>query len=629
MITCLLGEAIMDTTVKKVGFRDAPVTSQSDDSLDVSKYVDVLSKFVINCETPMTIAIQGDWGSGKTSFMNMIRNDLPQNIKNVWLNTWQFSQFSQTDSLCISVICSLIRQLEDKKQITVKSIKTISKGFANFAARAVTAGGAGIEDLQGSNNDQNIDMAEAIEDLNRELIKLVKKVISSSTNYDRIVVFIDDLDRLIPERAVELLETLKLFIDIENCVFILALDYQIVQRGFSAKFGIEAGKIGTKSFFDKIIQVPFNMPIGSYNVKAYVEALFSKLEMKYDKLDDYQELLASSIGFNPRGLKRLANVLTIWLAFNNIKEETTGIDDECDINSFPEENKTKLLFALTCMQTAYEPLYNYLIQKPYESTLDELRDVDSYKNKPQLTNIMDDILNFAERQAQIKNFIDLLIKAIQLDNDPALSKKEMNFLVKMLDVSRVTQTDNNELMIESKVKIANDTKSILCRSIVKHLKKSIADDLEYELIEYDNYSYARKTDYNGYPAREFLFGPGNEEVHGYFLVFVNNEIHFGGMVLDSWLKEGLGITKGIVQVRNELFKAFEGCKDNQKLAGIEAERRGNDFYFYKKIEDTIEVDENTESKIIDEFSKIILSFDKMIYFFPAVVQQRTQNANNG
>ena len=59
--------------MSNVGVTDAPLLSMDEDLFSVKPYVTGLSSFINTCETPMTISIQGDWGSGKTSMMNMIK----------------------------------------------------------------------------------------------------------------------------------------------------------------------------------------------------------------------------------------------------------------------------------------------------------------------------------------------------------------------------------------------------------------------------------------------------------------------------------------------------------------------------------------------------------------------------
>ena len=49
------------------------------DKLEITQYINGLNKFIINCETPLTLAIQGKWGTGKTSIMKLLQEELEKN----------------------------------------------------------------------------------------------------------------------------------------------------------------------------------------------------------------------------------------------------------------------------------------------------------------------------------------------------------------------------------------------------------------------------------------------------------------------------------------------------------------------------------------------------------------------
>lgn len=61
------------------------------------------------------------------------------------------------------------------------------------------------------------------------------KEVLDKTEHEKFIIYIDDLDCLVPEKAVELLEALKVFFDVDKCVFVLAIDYEVVSRGIAAK----------------------------------------------------------------------------------------------------------------------------------------------------------------------------------------------------------------------------------------------------------------------------------------------------------------------------------------------------------------------------------------------------------
>ncbi|HEY5466973.1 MAG TPA: P-loop NTPase fold protein, partial [Clostridia bacterium] len=71
------------------GFTDTPAKKITEDIFNIKNYIEGLSSFILECNTPMTIAIQGDWGSGKTSMMNMVRESIENQVVPVWFNTWQ------------------------------------------------------------------------------------------------------------------------------------------------------------------------------------------------------------------------------------------------------------------------------------------------------------------------------------------------------------------------------------------------------------------------------------------------------------------------------------------------------------------------------------------------------------
>ena len=97
--------------------------------------------------------------------------------------------------------------------------------------------------------------------------------------------FVDDLDRVAPERAVEILEVLKIFLDIPGLVFMLACDYEVIVTGLAAKGGLGEDASG-RSFFDKIIQVPFQMPpVGGDKLAIYTKTLLDRVGAAYTTSD--------------------------------------------------------------------------------------------------------------------------------------------------------------------------------------------------------------------------------------------------------------------------------------------------------------------------------------------------------
>jgi hypothetical protein len=176
------------------------------------------------------------------------------------------------------------------------------------------------------------------------------------------IFFIDDLDRIDPPVAVEILELIKNIFEVENCLFILAIDYEVVVKGLEPKFGplTEKNEREFRSFFDKIIQLPFSMPVAQYDVTTFLIQSLQDIGYIDEKIaqDDYlKEKLADltllSVGTNPRSLKRLINTLSLLNIIGKMEEGNQKQLHELLIN-----------YALVCTQIAYPKIYELLTQEP-------------------------------------------------------------------------------------------------------------------------------------------------------------------------------------------------------------------------------------------------------------------------
>jgi len=356
--------------VNCIGALDMPV---DDDIFGIDKYTLGLTSFISKCKTPMTIAIQGDWGSGKSSVMQLVIKELNRSFKKnvpnskvhyTVINTWQFSQFSSESNLPVALMQAIvdgIKGSDDDPAIFKKFMKNIAR-VGIGAAKGVTSyllegrvgfstAGTAVEGV-GSIFDGFLEQNKLIQELRNRFRDCVYKTIKDK-DVDRIAIFIDDLDRLEPERAVELLEVLKTFLDCRGCVFILAIDYNVVVGGIAKKYGEDIlDKEKGKSFFDKIIQVPFRMPEAMYNISAFVaETLegITKTKWNYDEYKSYESLIEKSIGHNPRSMKRLFNSYVLQLEIakaGNIPSDFRG---------------NKILFSMLCLQLQYHELYTYIV----------------------------------------------------------------------------------------------------------------------------------------------------------------------------------------------------------------------------------------------------------------------------
>ncbi len=348
---------------KGMGITDMPCTSEEEDLLEISKYVKGLGKFIRECQTPMSIAIQGDWGTGKTSTLNLLKKNLEADkdtngIKCVFFNTWQYSQFNMEDSLYVSFVHNLVKQCGGNDEI-LKTVAGFGK-LAFFKAIDWKFGTNASEILDGFEKAKK-DQMESVSKLQEDFAKLVKKT------GKRLVIFIDDLDRLNPEVAVELLEIIKLFVNVENSIFVLAIDYEVVVKGVRKKYGENLSEEKCRNFFDKIIQLPFKMPVERYNLTELVrKAVQEQTHMTDEGVNIVAEFISDVMGTNPRTFKRLVNAFFLINSVNEIGEEA--------------ESKTKeindvLMFCSLCIQMCLPKLYELMVTASTKKQLKELLEV--------------------------------------------------------------------------------------------------------------------------------------------------------------------------------------------------------------------------------------------------------------
>lgn len=401
------------------GITDKPINFEDgdEDLLQVKPYIDGLTDFIKTCATPMTIAIQGGWGTGKTSMMNMIDYELTKEDRNtnmasdvytIWFNTWQYSQFNMAENLSISMISYFVDKIykESPEKIKLKSILNSLSKYTNIALQtAILTMGIKPKDLVIPEKEIS-NFADNLDKIKESYSEAAKKLLKDN-NKERLVIFIDDLDRLNPVIAVEVLEVLKIFLDVENCVYVLAVDYDVVTKGIKKKFGDDVDVMKGKSFFDKLIQLPFKVPVQLFQVDKFL-----RNHLKYYNIDEnsiqnnLQNLINGSIGLNPRTMKRLFNSYELIVRIIQYSESNDRIN----------KHESELLFAILCMQMEYEPLYEYFMSTNEWNNFDDENNI--FKEETDVFNKIshygcEDNKNYIYR---VKNFLRILGKVISEDD---------------------------------------------------------------------------------------------------------------------------------------------------------------------------------------------------------------------
>ncbi len=480
---------------------DVPRKHTQEDLFGIQAYQNALIKYIRMTDTPITIALQGEWGSGKTSLMNLLRynlcdvNDAP--YFPVWINTWQYSLMKTPSQAIMSILEGIINQIgalhpsdqkwaESKRKIGGLFKKMASVGTKMVAGTVGIDGGV-VDDLfEGKES-----AASDISQLKEEIAKLIDEALSKDTSKQGFTFYIDDLDRIDPPVAVEILELLKNIFDLEKCVFILAIDYDVVIKGLKPKFGelTDANEREFRSFFDKIIQLPFSMPVASYSVDSFLVDALGKIEFFTDQelkdpslAEKLSEITRLSVGTNPRSLKRLTNTLAL---ISIIYEEQTGAQNNVTVLD-------KLInYSLVCIQIAYPYIYNQLTEAPDFKSWNETI-ASKLKLRPltaQESEVLDKTEEFDEewekivyRMCQKETFLSnrafsvstLLNKIAEIvGNDDQLGE----IIEATLEMSAVTNLKAFDGPMKKPTKFNRDTSSYKFNGKVYSTKKEFVNDV--------------------------------------------------------------------------------------------------------------------------------------------------------
>lgn len=315
----------------------------SKDLLGFSVHSALLKNVITNEKNlPITVGLYGDWGSGKSSVLKIMKDDLDKDPDTavIYFDGWSFESF---DDAKMALIQGIIEELEknekfiskvkdkcdDVKDAFTKLKKSINwmrllqigvKTAIPIAAAPITSGASLIpvlisafrerkDDLselltgdeakdflngiiKGENNDDDAKYA-AVREFREDFEDLIEK-----SKCSRVVVLVDDLDRCLPRHIIDNLEAIKLFLNVPHTAFVIAADEYIVSNAIKSEYKelIDASSkdesrpnIG-KSYMEKFIQLPYRLPVLTRkDVETYITLLFCQSELDEIKFEEIRK----------------------------------------------------------------------------------------------------------------------------------------------------------------------------------------------------------------------------------------------------------------------------------------------------------------------------------------------------
>lgn len=472
---------------------DKPIENNSEDKLKMSRYGSVLSNFIKQSDTPLTVGLQGEWGTGKTSMLYMLLEHFKrEEIATSWVNTWEYSMFRNPSETTPAILKGMLTNLklscesEGKWTIEEKSkdsVKKVFKFLGNVANQVIT-NKTGVDLKDAADSKEVLKEQAEIAEIKKEIEIIITRLIEDSSNpYKKVVFLVDDLDRIPPEQAVEVLESLKNLFDVPNCVFVLAIDYDVVVKGLESKFGkkTEENEREFRSFFDKIIQVPFSMPTGTYDMGNLLSEKLKSISIAIpdDLNEPYSSVVKYTIGYNPRSLKRYINSFSLLRSLRNSDFENDASEFSDNI---PDVEDDLILFAMIGIQISYPKIFRLIIQA---SDIYDWNKGFANKNSIDLEKVKVDILKYGENEKLNEDWEQIIYGACQ--KDIYLQSKVFNILelfnyLRNLFEGRSELLDEKIAMALKFAAITNvDDDTNMKGAIEKRGRKSIFSDIKTKI----------------------------------------------------------------------------------------------------------------------------------------------------
>ncbi len=325
---------------------DLPITKSEDDKLNRYSFAKSLAKTLLQSSfsSSFTVGLYGEWGSGKTSLLNMvfeIVESTDSSIVVLKFNPWLCSEPKQLITQFFKQMATAIKM----KKPAMDHVWELVDQYADVfdAASVIPIAGTVFSAAGGIlNKKAKKHVAQRASDLQGMKDQIMQKLAEENL---KIIISIDDIDRLSEEEIISVFQLVKALADFPNTIYLLAFDYEVVIHALSK---VQYGD--GKEYLEKVIQVPFEIPAPS--MTSIHDSLFLGLntilgdipEDRWDK-ETWAELFQFGLKKYIRSIRDVIRYTNVFsLKYELLRYETNPVD----------------LLGLTCLQVFEPVIYSRL-----------------------------------------------------------------------------------------------------------------------------------------------------------------------------------------------------------------------------------------------------------------------------
>jgi len=267
--------------------------------------------------------------------MQMVRSRLEaENIHTVWFNAWKYDGKEVLWNALLQTVFYEMKQKEIQsgekaRKELLRRIARMAGEFAKYSAKVgtrVVPGGIlqekaidAVVSLFASSGEDSL--FEFVNRFEYDFDELTREYVSGRGS-QYLVIFIDDLDRCLPENAIQVMEALKLYLDRANCVFVVGAEPAVIEEAIRRRYA-DNPSLSPREYLEKIVQVPFVMP----RIRTRDALLLRAAGTAFPRHPEMARLVRLGTERNPRRVKRFFNAFEI--ASEN--SDPLSIEEQCNL----------------------------------------------------------------------------------------------------------------------------------------------------------------------------------------------------------------------------------------------------------------------------------------------------------
>lgn len=264
-----------------------------------------------------TVSLNAEFGNGKTTFLEMfkcfIEDEKNQDYSVFSINVWESDFYKEPIISILSELVNLIKTQKnenDKKENTnkeeiINKIKQILGKIVNYKAtkligsavnqavdkktgfnvKEIIAASCSKKDKSSNQSDEMTKGQNILIELyqRKEAIKEIKTVISEYKKDKKLLIIIDELDRTRPDYAIHFLEDMKHFFNIENVIFLVAVNRKQMEITVKCLYG---ENLNFDGYYGKFFKLERDLPEPYREAKRFINDLIQKTNINYDQNDE-------------------------------------------------------------------------------------------------------------------------------------------------------------------------------------------------------------------------------------------------------------------------------------------------------------------------------------------------------